>query len=151
MVAALGDLQVGVVFRRQLDAGLGDQIRKRIMRFGKMMVDMPHHLLRRMRPGNRKHLGMDARDHIAAIGVAAGPQTAGDDDFAVLGKCLANRIERFCDRVIYEATGIDDHQVGVLVARRNLVSLGPQLRNDQFAIDQRLWAAKRNETNLGLR
>ena len=41
-----------------------------------------------------------------------GAEAAGDDDLAVLGERLADRVERFGDRGVDEAAGVDDHQVG---------------------------------------
>jgi hypothetical protein len=65
-------------------------------------------------------------------------QATGDDDLAVLGECLADRMERFLDRGVDEAAGVDDDEVGAGVVLRGLVALGAQLREDALGVDQRL-------------
>jgi len=78
------------------------------------------------------HLG----DHALLRGEAAG-----GDHFAVLGKRLADRVERFLDRRIDEAAGVDDDEVGVVVARRGGIALGTQLSEDALRIDEGLGTA----------
>ena len=115
MVAALGDLQVRVVPRRQLDAGRRHEVGVRIVRLRQVPVHVIEHLARRMRPGDRQHLRMHLRDQVLAA-VAARAEAAGDDDLAVFGKRLADRVERFLHGGVDEAAGVDDDEVGALVA-----------------------------------
>ena len=58
MVAALGDLQVGVVARRELDALGRDQVHEWIMRPGQVRVHGGHDLVGRVRTGDSEHLWM---------------------------------------------------------------------------------------------
>ena len=68
-------------------------------------------------------------------------KAAGDHDFAVLGERFADRVERFFDRGVDEAAGVDDHQIGVVVRGRSDVALGPQLRENPLGVDQGLRTA----------
>ena len=75
-------------------------------------------------------------------------QTTRNHDLAVLGERLADRCQRFLDRGVDEAAGVDDHQVGAGVVGRGEVALGAQLREDALGIDQRLGAAERDEADF---
>jgi len=79
---------------------------------------------------------MDFRHHALFCAEAAG-----DDDFAVLRERLADGVERFLDRGVDEAAGVDDDEVGVIVARRGRIALGAKLREDALGIDERLRTA----------
>ena len=151
MVAALGNLQVGIVARRELDAARGHQVAERVMRFGQVLVHCLHHFFERVRTGDGQHAGVDVAHQVAARPAlpGAGAQTAGDDDLAVFGQRLADGIERFGDRIVDEAAGVDDDQVGPLVLRGNAVAFGTQLGDDAFGIDQGLGAAQRDEADAG--
>jgi hypothetical protein len=70
--------------------------------------------------------------------VLLGPQATGDDDLAVLGERLADRMERFLDRGVDEAAGVDDDEVGAGVVLGGVVTLGAQLRENALGVDQRL-------------
>ncbi|MPN53442.1 hypothetical protein SDC9_201106 [bioreactor metagenome] len=85
---------------------------------------------------------MRGQDH-----VVLGTEAAGDDDLAVLVERLADRIERLLDRGVDEATGIDDHQVGIVVRTRDAVALGPQSGQDMLRIDRRLRATEGYEAD----
>src|SRR5262249_3426958 len=78
-------------------------------------------------------------------------ETAGDDDAPVVGHGLADGIEAFRLGRIEKAAGIDHHHVGAGVVGRQLVTLGPQPRDDALAVDHRLRAAERNERDAGRR
>ena len=65
-------------------------------------------------------------------------QAPRDHDFAVLGERFADRIERFLDRGVDEAAGVDDDEVGAGVVLGGFVALGAQLREDALGVDQRL-------------
>jgi len=75
---------------------------------------------------------MDFRDHAFLRAEATG-----DDDLAVLGERLADRVERFLDRGVDEAAGVDDDEVRVVVRGRRGVALGAQLREDALGVDER--------------
>jgi hypothetical protein len=65
-------------------------------------------------------------------------QAARDYNPAILCERLADRAERFLDRGVDEAAGVDDDEVRAGVARRGGVALGAQLREDALGVDQRL-------------
>ena len=68
-------------------------------------------------------------------------ETARDNDFSVLGKRLADGVERFGNRGIDEAAGVDDDEVGAGVVGRGGVALGAKLREDALGVDERLGTA----------
>jgi hypothetical protein len=68
------------------------------------------------------------------------PEATGNDDLAVLGERLADRMERFLDRGVDEAAGVDDDEVGAGVVLGGVVALGAQLREDALGVDQRFRA-----------
>jgi hypothetical protein len=63
-----------------------------------------------------------------------GSQTPRDHDLAILGERLADGAERFLDRRVDEAAGVDDDEVGARVIGRGYISLGPELGEDSFGI-----------------
>ncbi len=157
VVAAFADLQVGVVLRGQLDARTLDESRHQVdegvVRLGHVPVHGVHHLLGRVRPGHGQHLGVDLPDQIAAacarVLSTLGAQAAGHDDAAVLGQRLADRVQAFLHRVVDEAAGVDDHQVGAGERLAGAVALGAELGEDELGVGQRLRAAERDEADGG--
>jgi hypothetical protein len=81
---------------------------------------------------------------------ALGAQAAGDDDLAVLGQRLADGVQAFLDRIVDEAAGVDDDQVGALKGLGGLVALGAQLGEDQLGVGQGLGAAQADKTDGGI-
>jgi hypothetical protein len=73
--------------------------------------------------------------------VVLDPEATRDDDFAILGERLADRLQRFLDRGVDEAAGVDDDEVGAGVVLGGVVALGAQLREDALGVDQRLRTA----------
>jgi hypothetical protein len=140
MVAAFGDLEVRVVFRRKPDALRRDKVDERIVGFGQVLVHRLHHFVGRMRAGDGKHPGMGL-----AHDVPLGAEAAGDDHLAVFVQGFADRLERLLHRRVYEAAGVDDDEVGVAVRRRDEIAFGAQLRQDALRIDERLGTAERDE------
>jgi hypothetical protein len=63
-------------------------------------------------------------------------------------KRLADGLERLLDGGVDEAAGIDHHQIGALVRRRDQIALGAQLGENLFGVDQRLRATQGNETDV---
>ncbi len=102
------------------------------------------HVLVLLRAGHRQHVRVRGPDFFRL-----GPQTAGDDDFAVLGKGRADGGKRLRLRAVEEAAGVDDGEVRLGVLARKLVALGPQPRDNALGIDQRLGAAERHERDAG--
>jgi hypothetical protein len=144
MVAAFGNLQVGVVIRRQADALRRHQISVRVVRFGQVLVHVAHHFFHRVRTGNGQHRRVRRLDD-----VALGAEAAGDDDLAVLVECLADGVERFLDGGINEAAGVDDDQIGIIVIWGNFVTLGAQAGKDQFGVGTGFRAAQADKANGG--
>jgi len=76
-------------------------------------------------------------------------QTASNNHLAILGERLADRAQRFLDRGVDEAAGVDDDEVGAGVVGRDEVALGPQLREDALRVYKCLGTAEGNEADLG--
>ena len=119
MVAALGNLQIRVMLGRQPHADIRHQVDEGIVRLGQVGMHRAHHLVGGVRAGH----GQDRRMRVAHH-IALGPQTAGDDHFAVLVQGFADRVQRFGHGGINEAAGVDHHQVGAGVAAGNIVAFG---------------------------
>ena len=144
MVAALRDLEISKVPRRELDALRRHQADEGIMRRRQLRMHGRHHLVECMRTRHRKDLGMGLAND---LGTRA--QATGHDDATVGVHRLADRIERLLDRVVDKAAGVDDDQIGILVARRDAVALRTQLREDPLRIHRRLGTAEADESDLG--
>ncbi len=142
VIAALGNLQVGVVLGRQLDAGGRHQIDEGVVRLGKVRVHRLHDLAERMGAGDGQYLRMHAGDDIVAAGVLLGAKATGDDDLAVLGQRLADRVQALLHRLVDKAAGIDDHQIGTVIGAADGITLGTQLGDDLFGIDEGLGATE---------
>ena len=150
MVAALADLQVGVVLRRQLDADRRrrrHQVEEGIVRLRHMRVHGIHHFLGGVRAGHREHARMHLANQVAAALARLRAEAAGDDDLAVGGERLADRVEALANRVVDEAAGVDDHQVGAGEGLRGGIALGAEARQDQLGVGERLRAAERDEAD----
>src|SRR3989338_6805719 len=113
------------------------------MRFGQMPMHYRRPPVGSMRPGPRQPLRVSLPHHITLRA-----ETAGDDHLAVLGQRFADRIQRFFHRAVAEAAGIDDHQIGILIAGGNQVALGAQAREDLLGIAGGLRAAERDEADF---
>jgi hypothetical protein len=96
-----------------------------------------------MRPGDRQYVGVG----IADAGLVHA-HAAGDDDAAVAGHGLADRLEAFGPGAVEEAAGVDDDDVGALPGTGDLVTLGAEARDDAFGIDQRLGAAQADDADF---
>ena len=88
VVAAFGDLEIGVVLRGKADALRRHQIGEGVVRLGQVLVHRMHDLFGGVRTGDGKHLRM-RRQH----DVVLRPQTAGDDHLAVFSESLADGVE----------------------------------------------------------
>jgi hypothetical protein len=149
VVAAFGNLQIGVVLRRQLDALRRHQVDERLVRLRQVQVDRVHHFGHRVRAGHGQHLRVHLGDDVVAGRILLGAEAAGDDDLAVFGQRLADGVERFLHGGVDEAAGVDDDEVGAVIGLGGLVAFRAQLGQDLFGVDQRLRAAERNEADLG--
>jgi hypothetical protein len=148
VVAAFGNLQVGVVVGRQADALRRHQVDEGIMRRRQVGMHRLHDFRHGMRTGDGEHLRVHALDDVITGGVLLGTEAAGDDDLAVLGQRLADGVERLLDRGVDEAAGIHHHEVGTVIGARNCVALGAQPGQDLLGIGGRLGAAQRDEADF---
>jgi hypothetical protein len=144
VVAALGNLEIGVVPRRQLDSLRRHQVLERIVGFRQVLVHLLHHLLGGMRAGDGEHLRVGGQHH-----VLLGAQAAGDDDAAVLVERLADGVERLGHRGIDEAAGVHHDEVGALVVGHDGVAFCAQARQDLFGVDEGFRTAEGDEAHLG--
>ena len=142
MIAAFGDLEIGIVARREAHAFAGDEIDERIAGRWRCGAHRLHHAFERLRAGDRR----DIRESIADR-VRRGPHAAGYDHLAILIHRLAYCRERFRFGAVEKAAGVDDDRVSAGMAARQLVAFGAQAREDTLAVDERLRAAKGNERN----
>src|SRR4029077_18139737 len=90
IVAALGNLQVGVMPRRELDALGRQQIEERIVLRRRRAMDGLDYALVLLRAGDGEHARI-MRDDLLGLRTHA----AGDDHLAVRANRLANSCERF--------------------------------------------------------
>ena len=94
MVAALGNLQIAVVARGQLepgaDVGLRHQVEIGVGDRRRGFVDRGDDLLILLRAGDREHAREARADDVGLVAHAAG-----DDDAAIFGNRLADRLEAF--------------------------------------------------------
>ena len=149
VVAALADLQIRIVARRELDALRRHQVHEGIVRLGQVGVHRLHHLMGGVGTGHRQHAGVHLAHQIATALAFAGTQAAGDDDLAVRGQGLTDGVQTFAHRIVDEAAGVDDHQIGTGKGLGSLITLGAELREDEFGIGQGLGATQADEADLG--
>jgi hypothetical protein len=140
----IGNLQIGVVARREFDALRGNQIDEWFVQRRQVLVYRRHDLFVALRAGDLEHLRMAIEDSLRLRA-----QAAGDDDLAILGQRLADRLQGFVHRRIDEAAGIHHHEVGRAIARRHFIALGAQAREDALRVDQGLRASQADETDFG--
>ena len=140
VIAALGDLQIAVVARRELEARFGHQVDERRGDRRRGFVDRGDDFLILLRAGDREHVGEAVADDVGFLAHAAG-----DDDAAVLGDRFADRFEALFLGGIEEAAGVDQHHVGAGIVGRHVVAVGAQLGHDPLAVDQGLGTAERDQ------
>src|SRR5262249_23363052 len=143
VVAAFGDLQIGVVARREPNALRRQEIEEGILRTRLRPVHLPRHGLVLMRASDGKHVRMRGAD---TVGFNA--EATGDDDLAVLRQCLTDRRKRLLLGAVEEAACVDHHGVGPGIARRQLVALSPEPRDDALRIDERLRTTEADKADL---
>ncbi len=143
VIAALGDLEVAVVARGELDVRLRDQVDERALARRRVDVDGLDHLFVLMRPGDRQHLRMGGADRVGFLAHAAG-----HDHAAVLRDGLADRSEALFLGGIEKAAGVDQHDVCARIILGKSVAIGAQTREDPLGIDERLGAAEADHADL---
>jgi hypothetical protein len=142
VVAALGDLQVRVVAGGQLDALGRHQVDEGVVGRGDVLVHRAHDLLVGLGTGDTQHVRVFLQD---ALG--PGAQAAGDQHLAVSRHRLADGLEGLVHGLVDEATGVHDHQVGILVGLDRLVALRAQARQEALGVHERLGAAQADESD----
>ena len=147
MVAALGNFQVRIVPRGQLDALGRNQIGERVVLLflGHELVNSPNHLFVGMGTGNRQNTGVGLADPVGFDSHAAG-----DDDFPVFTDGLTNRIQGFLLGSINKATGIHHHDIGVVIGGDHVIPIEPELGEDALRIHEGLGAAQADEADLAM-
>jgi hypothetical protein len=80
--------------------------------------------------------------------VAPRSEATGDDYAPVLRECFSDGAEGFFDSRIDEAAGVYDHEVSLVVAGGDEISLGAKLRQNPLGINEGLGAAKGYEADL---
>ena len=144
VVAAFGDLQIGVVARGKPDALRRQQIEEGIVRARHGLVHVLHHRFVLLGPGYGEHARMDRENAIQLD-----PEAAGDDDLAVLRQRLADGRKQLLLGGVEKAAGVDHYSVSALVLRRQLIALGAELGNDALQIDQALGQPRLTNPILG--
>ena len=143
VVTAFGDLEVRVVAWRETHALRWHEVEERVVLRRQVLVHGGEHIVIGMGTCDFEHARMPFED---ARWVR--PETAGDDHFTVLFERLADGVQRFVDRRVDEAAGVDHHEVSRRVVGRHGVALGAQLREDTLGIDEGLRAAEADEADL---
>ena len=149
VVAAFADLQVGIVLGRQSNAAGGNEFVPGIVRARKVPFDHGDHFVDAVGTRDAEDLRHAVQNEVAAVGFLAAAETAADDDAAVFLKGFGDRLKTLFDGFVDEPAGVDDHEVGVVVAAPDAVAAGAQFGDDPFRVDERLGAAERNETYDG--
>ncbi|MNZ97817.1 hypothetical protein D3C78_1170760 [compost metagenome] len=146
MVAAFGDLQVGVVARGQLDALRRYQVDQRVvvLAWRYHFVHGIDYLLVLLRASDRQHAGVHVTD--AAF---LDTHAAGDDDLAVFLDRFADHFQRLGLGAVDEAAGVDHHYVGILVGGHDFITFHTQLGQNALGIYQGFWATQADEPYLG--
>ena len=113
------------------------------MRLGQVLMHRLHHAVRVVRPRNRQHGRMGS-----LYNAFFRAQATGNNDLAVFRQRLADGIQRFLDRRVDEAAGVDDDEIGAGVVRRGDITLGPQLGEDALRVYKCLGTAERNKPDF---
>jgi len=96
------------------------------------------HLFVLVRAGDGQNAGVMFADIIRL-----GPEAAGHDHLAVFLQRLADGIKAFGLGGIKEPAGVHNHRICAGIIGRHAVAFGAQARQNTFAVDKRLGAAKR--------
>ena len=145
VVTALGNLEVAVVARGEMDRAGRQQVDEGVRARRHGVVDGVEHRLVLVRAGDREDVGVRLAD-IALVGA----ETAGDDHPPILGQGLADCFKALGLGAVEKAAGIDDDRVRPGVVGRDHVTLGAQPRQDALAVHQRLGAAEADHADARL-
>ena len=120
MIAALGNLQIGIMARGQLQPRVRHQVEIGRRRHRRGDMDRADHLLILGGAGDREHVGEALADQLGLLAHAAG-----DDDAAILGDRLADRGQALLLGGIEEAAGVDQDDVGAGIIGRHGIAVAP--------------------------
>ena len=139
VVAAFGNLQVGVVARGQFDALGWYQVDKRVVVFirGHKLVHRAYYFFIGLGAGNRQHAGVGFADFVCFHAHAAGY-----DHLAVLADGLADGVQGFLLGGVNKAAGVYHHDIGIVVGGHHVVPVQAQLGKNALGINQCLRAAQ---------
>ena len=145
VVAALGNLEVAVMARGQLDVGQGWGTRSTNGPCvgGAASCTASTTSSYWCAPVIARTCGKRARIVVRLLAHAAG-----DDHPAVLGNRLADRLEAFLLGAVEEAAGVDQHDVGAGVVGAHRIAVGAQPGQDALGIDQRLGTAEADHADF---
>ncbi|MCY1453136.1 hypothetical protein D9M71_701070 [compost metagenome] len=131
--------------RGQLDALRRHQVDQRVViELGRYhFMHGIDHLLVLLRAGYGQYAGVYVAD-----GVFFDAHAACDDDLAVFGDGFTDHFQGFGLGGVDKATGIDHHDIGILVGGHDFVAFHAQLGEDALGVDQGFGATQGNEANL---
>ena len=148
MITTLGDLQIGIVLWRELNANRRQQIRKGVMGLWQMQMDSLHYLLSGMRTCYRKDFRVNTLNQITAVSIFSGTKTACNNHLAIFRQSFTNCRKTFLYSRVNKTTGIHNHKIRARIILGGLVTLGTQLCEDKLRIYQRLGTSQGNKTNF---
>ena len=137
VVAAFGNLQIGVVARGEPQAAFGHQVHELVGHGRQVVVNGADHAFILMRAGDGEDAGMGLPDQ-----VLLDAEATGNDDATVLVERLADGLEALLLGAVEKAAGIDQHHIGAFVVAAERIALRAQGRHDALAVDKRLGAAE---------
>src|SRR5690349_721761 len=146
MVAALRNLDVGIMPGGQPYSLRWDKTGERIVRLRQMLVNSRHDLGEGLRARHCEYFRMRLPDDVPTVLRA---EATGHDDFAVFSKGLADGIQGFLYSAVDKSARIDNYQVRILIGRRGFIAFSAQLSEDLLRVHQGLGATERDETNFG--
>ncbi len=113
--------------------------------FWHIVMHMFQHLLVAVWTGDFQYLRMDFADLIDF-----GAQTTGDNHLAVFSECFTDGFQRLLHGAIDKAAGVNDHHVGIVVARHDVIAFSAKFGQDTFGIHQVFRTAQRDEADFRL-
>ena len=148
MIAAFRDFQIRIVPRREFDTLRRHQIDEGIViaRRRHMIMYLTDHLLIGLGTGDAQNAGVSFGDQIRL-----GTHASGDQHLTVCLHSLLYGVQRLLFGAVNKSTGVDHHDICLLVTGRHFIAFNSQLSENAFGIHQCFRAAQRDETNLGIR
>lgn len=115
--------------RRELNALGRNQVSIRVMLRGRRAMHRFQDALVLLRPGYREHVRMQGGDLLRLR-----THAASHDHLAIFGKRRTDGVERFSLRAIQKAARVNDCEVGISVAARQLITFSAQPRDNALGI-----------------